>query len=218
MTAYDVSVIIPTHNGSKTIAAAIASIRAQEGVHEIIVVDDGSTDETASILETFANVIVVRQENRGPAAARNAGVLRASAPIIGFLDDDDLWCPGKLAQQLEVLATHPDALATLGHSALVRDGDTSVPEPRFLYLVGAVLVRREGFQRVGMFDETLQASEDVDWFLRFRDAGLEMIVTSGIVLFVRRNAENMTHGRSLHDLGIHAVMKRSLDRRRRLRG
>jgi hypothetical protein len=69
-----------------------------------------------------------------------------------------------------------------------------------------------------MFDETLRASEDVDWFLRFRDAGLEMVVTSGIVLFVRRNAENMTHGRSLHDLGIHAVMKRSLDRRRRLRG
>jgi glycosyltransferase involved in cell wall biosynthesis len=217
-----VSVIVPTFNGATTLLAAIESIRAQRVSVEVIVVDDGSTDDTPHLIERLAqsdDVIAIRQDNRGPAAARNSALPFARAPFVAFLDDDDVWLPSKLARQLALFERHPNAAIILGHTAFQSlDPITGtwhpVAEPRLLYHLGAALVRREIFERIGAFDPALQSSEDVDWFLRARDAGLEMVVVPEIVQFHRRNGANMTRGKDLRELGFIEVVKRSLDRRR----
>jgi glycosyltransferase involved in cell wall biosynthesis len=214
-----VSVIVPVFNGAATLFDAIESIRAQEVSTEIIVVDDGSTDDTPRILDTLHDVIVIRQENRGPAAARNRGLLVASAPFIAFIDDDDVWLPRKLAPQLRLLDEHPDAAIVLGRTAFqALDPGLGVwlpfDEPRLLYHLGALLCRRELFDHVGMLDPALPSSEDVDWFLRVRDAGHAILSMPDVVQIHRRNGANMTCGKDLRELGFLEVVKRSLDRRR----
>jgi glycosyltransferase involved in cell wall biosynthesis len=218
----NISVIVPTFNGAATLVTAIDSIRAQQVPVEIILVDDGSTDDTPRIIETLCvadDVIAIRQDNRGPAAARNSGLLLARAPLVAFLDDDDIWLPNKLQQQLALSDEHPNAAVILGHTAfesydLTTGSSMKVAEPRLLYHLGAALCRRDTFDRIGPFDPALQSSEDVDWFLRVRDAGLELVVTRDVVQIHRRNGANMTLGKDLRELGFIEVVKRSLDRRR----
>lgn len=213
-----ISVIVPTFDGAATIVDAIESVRAQHVPLEIIVVDDGSTDDTARVLETLSNVHAVRQENAGPAAARNRGVLLARAPLLAFLDDDDVWMPQKLRHQIELFEANPNASIVLGHTAFQsldpQGGWKSVAEPHLLYHLGAALCRRDAFDRIGMFDPALRSSEDVDWFFRARDAGLEIVVSPEVVQIHRRNGSNMTRGKDLRELGFIEAVKRSLDRRR----
>ena len=213
-----VSVIVPVFNGAATLLDAIESIRAQEIDLEIILVDDGSTDDTHAVIETLDDVIAIRQDNRGPAAARNSGLEFARAPFVAFLDDDDVWLPSKLRDQLALLAQHPDAALVLGYTSFQSLGPehawTPVAEPHLLYHLGAALCRRETFERIGMLDPALRSSEDVDWFLRVRDAGLGIIVSPDVVQIHRRNGANMTRGKDLRELGFLEVVKRSLDRRR----
>ena len=218
-----ISVIVPTYNGAATLLDAIESIRAQEVPLEIIVVDDGSTDDTPRVIEAQDDVVAMRTENRGPAAARNCGLGFARAPFIAFLDDDDVWVPRKLEQQLRLLDEHPSASVILGHTAFQSldpesGGWRTVAEPHLLYHLGASLCRREAFDRIGMLDPELRSSEDVDWFLRVRDAGLEIVVSPEVVQFHRRNGLNMTLGKDLRDLGFIEVVKRSLDPRRAAAG
>jgi glycosyltransferase involved in cell wall biosynthesis len=213
-----VSVIVPTFNGAATLADAIESIRAQAVPLEIIVIDDGSTDDTPRIAATLG-VLVIRQDNAGPAAARNTGLQHATAPYIAFIDDDDVWMPRRMQTQLHVLEAHPDAHATIGSSAFVAcDASGNAigepTEPRLFANMGASLVRREAFDRIGNFDPTLTGSEDVDWYLRLRDAGLGLVITKDLVQLVRRTGENITRGKDLRDLDMHTVLKRSIARRR----
>jgi len=113
----DVSVIIPTFNRWPMLAKAAASVMAQRMVDfELIIVDDGSTDETAARLPGLAEALgaarrpirILRTDNYGPAAARNRGVAAASAPLIAFLDSDDLWQPDKLQRQLDHMRQQPE--------------------------------------------------------------------------------------------------------------
>jgi glycosyltransferase involved in cell wall biosynthesis len=219
----DVSVIIPVFNAGGTLAEAIASIGAQDIDVRIIVVDDGSDqitrDAIASLIAVVPDIIAVRQENQGPAAARNLGLDFADTPLVAFLDADDLWTPGKLRLQLDLLASHPEACIALGHTAFstfepARREWISTAAPRLMFHLGASLVRRELFERHRRFDPALRASEDVDWFLRMRDAGVGMIVTPDVVQVHRRNGSNMTRGLDHRDLQFLEVLKRSLDRRR----
>lgn len=108
-----VSVIIPTFNRARCVGEAIESVLSQS-FHdfELIVVDDGSTDDTPAVLARFGTrVRVLRQPNRGVSAARNTGVLAAQGEWVAFLDSDDLWVPGKLEVQLEDIARHPRVVA-----------------------------------------------------------------------------------------------------------
>jgi glycosyltransferase involved in cell wall biosynthesis len=178
-----VSVIIPTFNRAWCLAQAVDSVLAQrfEGF-ELIVVDDGSTDGTAELLESYGDAIrVVRRENRGVSAARNAGIAAARAELIAFLDSDDLWLPDKLARQVEFFALHPEALICQTEELWVRNGRRVNPGKRHrkrggmifepsldLCLVSpsAVMARRKLFEQVGCFDENLPACEDYDLWLR----------------------------------------------------
>lgn len=219
MAPAEVSVVVPVFNAGGTLAEAIDSVRGQGVDVQIIIVDDGSGEETRAAIAAITGVVAVRQENQGPAAARNRGLDLVEAPLVAFIDADDIWTAGRLRKQMALLESHHEAGIVLGHTGFsgldpARNEWIDVAAPRLMYHLGAALIRRWVFEQNGRFDAALGASEDVDWFLRARDSGIASVVTTDVVQIHRRNGLNMTRGRDLRDLQFLEVLKRSLDRRR----
>jgi len=185
----EVAVVIPAFNSKVFLEATIASVREQTLAPdklEVVVVDDGSTDGTAELLEGLG-VRCIRQENGGPASARNRGVKETTAPLLAFLDADDLFLPDKLERQLALLAGS-DAVACCSNAWMIRDGKRHGRKNRsevastlsFESLLAAnpvicstVVVRRDAFDEAGGFDEdrVLIATEDYDLWLRLARPG-----------------------------------------------
>lgn len=178
-----VSVIIPTYNRAWIIKEAIDSVFAQDfDNYELIVVDDGSTDNTVKILNSYKkDIIVLHQDNKGVSAARNAGIHQASGHFIAFLDSDDLWLPKKLSHQIDFFNLNSDAVICQTEEIWMRNHVRVNPKKRhkkpsgmifepslYLCLVSpsAVMIKRSLFDHVGLFDETLPACEDYDLWLR----------------------------------------------------
>jgi glycosyltransferase involved in cell wall biosynthesis len=178
-----VSVIIPTFNRGWILREAIDSVLAQDhGDYELIVVDDGSTDDTRAILGAYGRqIIALRQPNRGVSAARNRGIAESRAQLVAFLDSDDVWLPQKLTRQVAFFQSNPEALICQTEETWVRDGVRLNPKKRHqkpagmifepslaLCLVSpsAVMIRKPLFDTVGLFDERLPACEDYDLWLR----------------------------------------------------
>ena len=178
-----VSVIIPTFNRGWIVAEAIQSVLAQTyRQFELIVVDDGSTDRTASILHEFQDHIrIIRQTNQGVSAARNQGVDAAQGAFVAFLDSDDLWKPEKLAVQVNFFLSNSEALICQTDEIWIRNGrrinpkiyhqkpsgDIFLPSLALcLVSPSAVMLKKDFFQQVGGFDESLPACEDYDLWLR----------------------------------------------------
>ena len=178
-----VSVIIPTHNRAAMLRQALESVRLQEmeGV-EIIVVDDGSTDGTPQVVQELQpGIVYLKQSQQGVAAARNLGIRHSRAPYIAFLDSDDLWLPGKLKKQIEFLQSRPGIglLYARMWSYHVDSPDQRRLDPRVVartfhellngpnsVTTSTVMVRRECFDTVGVFDPRLKAAEDHELWLR----------------------------------------------------
>jgi len=149
---------------------------------ELIVVDDGSTDDTGQILDSYRqDLVAVRQPNRGVSAARNRGIAAAGGGLIAFLDSDDLWLPRKLSSQIDFFNSNPDAVINQTEEIWIRNGVRVNPKTRHhkssgmiferslgLCLVSpsAVMMKRSLFDEVGLFDENLPACEDYDLWLR----------------------------------------------------
>jgi len=181
-----ISVIIPTHNRAALLARALDSVFSQYGLGEqfdleVIVVDDGSTDATATVVGEYAQVRCLRfSTNQGVAAARNAGIEAGRGAFICFLDDDDVWLPGRLKLQLPAFRRHPDAGAVYSQVFDARDGKPYPASSRAVSgrifdallsgnLIGgvdAVLIRHEALTKTGYFDESLPPCEDWDLWLR----------------------------------------------------
>lgn len=179
-----ISVIIPTYNHAHFLSDAIQSALNQSyHALEIIVVDDGSTDHTRTVVESFGErVRYLWQENRGLAGARNTGITAARGEYIALLDADDFWEPTYLAQVHGVLASQPTLGAVYAGLQFVNSkGERlaqrcleTVPSNQLyerlldgeFFAPSAVLIRRACFTTVGLFDETLRASEDWDMWLR----------------------------------------------------
>ncbi len=181
--AATISVVIPTHDRAAMLCRALRSVAAQTHCdHEIIVVDDGSTDDTVSAVRAAGMPIrYLRQDHAGVSAARNRGVAAARGGWIAFLDSDDEWLPQKLARQAAFVATHASTNACQTDEIWIRDGRRVNPGRRHrkpsgdifaasleLCLVSpsAVMLRRTTFERLGGFDEGLPACEDYDLWLR----------------------------------------------------
>lgn len=226
MTVPQISVVIPAHNGAAFIADAIASVRAQDvGSTEIIVVDDGSTDATAEIVQRIAPVVrLLRQSNSGAPAARNAGIAVAQADIVALLDCDDLWPADKLSLQLPWLAPWSVFDLVLGNTQMFRTRADAAGEavdetqPFFVTQLGCALFRRSVFDRVGRFDETLRYGEDVDFLLRAREAGLRAKFVDAVTIRYRRHDGSLTRVPGHSSLRLVAHLKRSIDRRRSASG
>jgi glycosyltransferase involved in cell wall biosynthesis len=217
-----VSVIVPVYNGENFLVDALASIRRQDYCPlQIVIIDDGSTDGTAELAATLDHDIQwIYQQNRGPSAARNAGLAMAHGEFIAFLDADDLWPPGKLQAQIELLLANADAEIVLGriqcidHSALPPSVATDSKGSLFGVHLGSAVFRRSVFDKVGLFDENLRYSEDHDWFFRARELNASIISTPRVTLLYRRHGNNMTLSKDTQGYQLTRVLKKSLDRRR----
>jgi len=187
-----ISVIIPTYNRKDIILESINSVLVQEPKNfEIIVVDDGSTDDTSNFIESFnLPVSVIRKENGGVASARNAGIKASKGEYISFLDSDDLWLPGILKEQVEYLLSHPDIplvytdqiLSIKGENpGITRFGVTNTTHeqkskfdlPGFAQSppihTSSVMVRKSIFNELGYFNENLKIHEDTDMWNRISE-------------------------------------------------
>jgi glycosyltransferase involved in cell wall biosynthesis len=181
-----VSIIIPTYNRAKLLTEAIESVIAQSFTDfEIIVVDDGSSDDTPRIItdlcRMFSEIKYVYQKNHGVSRARNVGIRESTGEYICFLDSDDLWQKDKLAAQIEFFIQNPSAGVCYTGEIWIRDGKRVNPLkkhakysgdiferclPLCIISASSVMIRRELFDRVGLFDEDLPVCEDYDLWLR----------------------------------------------------
>jgi glycosyltransferase involved in cell wall biosynthesis len=188
---YKTSVIIPTYNRAEVLPSAIESLLTQTYKDfEIIIVDDGSTDNTRKVLESYLakpNIRYVYQENQKQAAARNNGICHSRSEYLAFLDSDDLWYPEKLDLQVKALDEHPDVGMVYSNQmmfvddmdegwvryarGILKSGDIfkDLLQRKFYCSLQTVLVRRTVFDEVGLMDESLKNSLE-DWELTLRIA------------------------------------------------
>ncbi len=234
MTASLISVILPVYNGARFVAGALDCIQGQrqhcrEHPFEVIAVDDGSDDggRTAVALEAaraagLLDQVVSLPANRGPAAARNAGLRLARGEFLTFLDVDDYWPKGHVARLLDQLVASPESGFVLSDVQCQRrvapavDGEERFADfgrPGFLAALPAGLFRREGFMRVGYLDERLRHGEDVDWFLRAREAGVGYVTTAETVYRYRLHESNVSRNRQAARQGMVRALHQSLRRR-----
>ncbi len=204
-----VSVIIPAYNQGRFLAQAVNSVFEQTHIDfEIVVVDDGSTDDTRQIASNYADpkFHYVYQNNQGLSAARNTGIRNSTAPYLSFLDSDDLFLPEKLAILGSVLDEDETIGLVAGQSIPIDENNQQVgkifdsppPEKGFELLlgnplhVGSILMRRSWQQVVGFFDESLRSYEDWDMWLRLAQAGCKMAWVDKPVSFYRFHTAQMT--------------------------
>ena len=220
-----ISVIIPVFNGARHIAETIQSVLHQTRVpDEIIIVNDGSTDETPEILESAksAGITVIHQENRGAGAARNRGMETATGSLVSFLDADDLWLPEKLAIQENYLSAHPDIGYVLCHlvefhspemadSLRNRTPLRTGSQPGML--PSTALIRKSVIETVGLFTPVWRTGEFLDWTLRANEAGVTRHQLPDVL--VKRRVHDTNLGRSASAArDYHHIIKAALDRKR----
>ncbi len=211
-TAYGVSVVIPAYNYARFLPEAIASALAQSySPLEVIIVDDGSTDETPSVLAkiTDSRLRVIRQQNAGLSAARNTGIREATYPFIAFLDADDRWADGFLSVTMSRFRELPDdfAIVATGSQRMTVDGrlveqpHTLVNPPPILcasdfillnrMFPSAVVARRSVLLECGGFDTQLRSSEDRDMWIRITTHHRAAHIPQTFA-HIRRHGENMS--------------------------
>ena len=208
-----VSVIVPVWNGERFLAEALDSILAQEYEPlEVIVVDDGSTDGSAAIAQA-RDVRYYVQPNRGPGAARNTGVAAAQGELLAFLDQDDVYLPGKLALQVETLAKRPEIGFVFTRIDVFLEPGVERPAwlpadwfvtPPVGYCPSTLMLRREAFAAVGEFDTDYTAFSDGDWFVRARRAGVENVVLDDVTVRYRIHGRNQSNDRNTF---VHEVLR-----------
>jgi len=223
----DVTVIVPAYNAARWLPEAIGSVRAQDVPAAIVVVDDGSTDDTPRVLADLAGdpanrLTAVRIANGGPAVARNRGLAEAATPLIAFLDVDDLWPADRLAWQCARLAADARTEAVFGMVQVRR-----LPEAERLWAgrifaadalvyphLGAGLYRRSLLDRIGPFDETMRIGEDTDWFFRAYEAEARFVVKARTAMIYRLHDANMTGDHRATEAAFARVLARKLARAR----
>ncbi|MFZ4555516.1 MAG: glycosyltransferase family 2 protein [Pseudanabaena sp.] len=194
-----ISVIIPFYNRDRYLAEAIESVLNQTYANtELILVDDGSTDKSAAIARSYP-VKYHYQTNMGIGAARNAGISLATGDFFAFLDSDDIWTRDKLAKQMAAFEANPNLEAVFGYAqnffspeldaefiAKIRCDDKPISST----LSGAILIKRQAFLRIGMFDVNLKVGIDVAWAIRAMEQKLQQIILPDVVYHRRIHKTN----------------------------
>ncbi len=209
----EISVIIPTYNHEEFIEQTLESVFEQTFTdYEIIVVNDGSPDETSKRLKPYLKKRKIRyyekEKNEGQAAARNLGLSKAKGTFIAFLDDDDLWPPDKLRWQRDCLKSF-ELTAVGGPCGFIEDGRKIRPqkneeEKRFKYAdffhgnpfvsPGQVLIRADALHHIGGFDESLWGTDDLDLWMHLSKTG-EILMKPKLSLWYRRHSVNASKDR-----------------------
>lgn len=201
-----VSVVVPAYNAAWCVRRALDSVLAQDyGDYELIVVDDGSQDDTAAILATYGDgVRVVSKPNGGLSSARNAGIAVARGEFVAFLDADDWWLPSKLSRQVAIMESRPELLFCSATTRVQTPegmrlpdwccGGSDRPALECIFAINAyvagsgsvVLARREAFTRAGCFDESLRSLEDIDMWIRLAALGGYACIDAPLAVIEKR--------------------------------
>ncbi len=205
-----VSVIIPTYNRSEWVTRAIDTVYAQHYTNiELMIVDDGSTDDTVATLQAaYPNLTLLTQAHAGVSRARNYGITQATGEWIAFLDSDDAWTPNKLAEQLQALQQQPTYKICHTNEIWYRHGKR-VNQMRKHQKYGgwifqqclslcrispsSVLIHRDVFADVGLFDENLPACEDYDLWLRITARYPVLYLEDALTLKYGGHADQLSH-------------------------
>ena len=207
-----ISVVIPAYNAASYIAETLDSVLQQTlPPTEVLVIDDGSTDETANVAERFASPVkVIRRPNSRAAAARNFGVETATSEWIAFVDADDIWEPSKLERQMAELEKHPEAdICYTGRILLMQKNGmwqlgpvagvapaSNVREALFrgtTFLPSSVVIRRSAFLAVGGYDTSFKYAEDWELWMRLLHSGMKFTSCPEALVQYRIHAASATH-------------------------
>jgi glycosyltransferase involved in cell wall biosynthesis len=220
-----ISVVLPTFNRCRLLGRALDSVLAQTYRNlELIVVDDGSTDDTALLLSAYARdrLRVIRQPNRGVSAARNAGMRQASGQWIALLDSDDYWLPQKLERQLDFFKNNPTQVICQTEEIWIRNGVRVNPKKRHQKFSGwifekclplclispsAVMLRASLLEQVGFFDENLPACEDYDLWLRVTSRYPVGLIKEPLIVKCGGHADQLSRRPELDKYRIQALGK-----------
>lgn len=224
-----ISVIIPAYNAERTILETIHSIQKQTfSDFELIVVNDGSTDQTLKVLSIIQEprLKIFSYKNGGLPAARNRGIRKATGEFITFIDADDLWTPDKLELQLDALQQHPEAGVAYSWTAFIDENSNLlyVREPKvvegnvypqlllhnFISSGSNILVRRQFIERVGEFDPSLRSAEDWDYYLRLA-AQCPFVLVPKYQILYRRSSSSMTSKVDVMEKSIITVIERAFN-------
>lgn len=219
-----ISVIIPVYNGETHLAETLTSVLDQSlPPDEVIVVDDGSTDRTPEVAAQFEGRIrYIRQENAGPATARNRGIQASHGDLLAFVDSDDLWEPHKLERQVAELNENPDAGLVFCHMTQFLSPELSPeaaanlrcdPRPQPATLISCLLARRSAFDQVGLLRDDCKV-DFLDWYMRAQDCGIQSSMVAEALVRRRLHTSNFTLRNKEVRRDYLAVMKSSIDRRR----
>jgi len=224
-----VSVVIPVYNYDRYLAEAIESVLSQTYKQlEVIVVDDGSTDQSGEVANSFADrgVRYCHQVHAGIGPARNNGVELAQADFLAFLDADDRWPVEKIERQLRAFDNDPMLAMIFGQAVQLQNGpewesgikDREPPEASMVsgMVPGTMLIKRDAFFRVGKFQSDLKVGEFIDWYARAVELQVRSLVLPDLFLWRRIHDSNqgIRERQSVSDYA--RVLKAKLDRRRAL--
>lgn len=220
-----ISVVIPAYNASATLSETLDSVAAQTlPPDEVIVVDDGSTDSTASIADEHRlQPRLINKPHSGAAASMNLGVRIAAGECLAFLDADDLWSADKSRLQADYLAEHGEIDAVLGHFAsfVCPSAPASAarrfvvpPDPQPGWLSGTLLIRADVMRRVGPIAEDLSIGYAIDWFDRARAASVRFHMLKSVVLRRRLHPGSLATRSLARDAGMVEMARRAIARRR----
>ncbi len=218
-----ISVIIPTYNRAEMVVQAVESVLTQTLVpQEVIVIDDGSTDDTLEKLAIFQNDIrVFHQEQRGVSAARNLGIRRASGEWLAFLDSDDLWKPKKLERQSEELKKTSYFVCYTdeewrkngrwkNQKKIHRKFGGRIYQyclPLCIISPSSVLLHKSVVDQIGVFDESLPACEDYDYWLRICRCFTVLYIPERLIVKQAGEWEQLSEQHSLDRYRILALQK-----------
>jgi alpha-1,6-rhamnosyltransferase len=214
-----VSVVMAAYNSAEFIGPALDSLFAQDWPDfETIVVDDGSTDETAEIAESYDGVRCLRQENAGAAAARNAGIAAARGELVANFDSDDLLPPTRLRVQASYLLENPDAGCVFGRQEWLNAPDWLARDAVYGDVDGiplsSAMFRRRVLLDLGGYDSRFATGEDTDLLIRMREAGIAYHVLPEIVLYRRFHESSLTGGRTVPHAPLLQSLRAKLERER----
>lgn len=222
----NISVVIPVYDGEKYLAEAIESVLEQTlKPYEVIVVDDGSTDNSAKVAESFfPHVKLIQMEQSGPSAARNVGVLEANGYYLAFLDADDIWMSNKLKLQMDFLASNEDIDVLFGKSIQFYSPDLPANSRKKIRLVeGAqpfhgpetLLLSKKLFLSIGLFNENYKTGENIDWYMRALDSGHKIHALNKVLVRRRIHSKNRSRFSKSHRSDYLRIVRETLARRRK---
>lgn len=219
-----VSVVMPVFNGRAFLDDTIRSVLGQTYVnHELIVIDDGSTDGSAELLRGYPEIKVIQQENKGVPVARNRGVSESSGEMICFIDQDDTWAHDKLERQIEAFLTNPELKYCTTRQIFYLAEGAERPnwcQPEWLdkplagYAPSTLMIRRSTFLDFGQFDESLLTGSDTELFFKLKDANVPFRQLDEILVRKRVHGSNHSNMTEALRRDILMTVRRSIQRQR----